>query len=237
VRIGGLKADLPVGFEERLETALKETERLLIDCKKLILRNRIYIDRCRGVGIMTKEEVVSYGFTGPVLRAAGVEYDIRKAHPYLVYDRLDFEVVLGAVGDSLDRYFVRLEEIYESIKIIRQVMKQMPKGPVLVDDPGVALPPKELVYNTIEGMMRHFKLIMEGIKVPKGEAYYYTEGANGELGFYLVSDGGGGPYKCRPRSPGFAIVSSIPRILKGAQIADIIPIYGSLNYIAGEVER
>jgi NADH-quinone oxidoreductase subunit D len=237
VRVGGLRYDLPVGFTDRLEVAIQKTEKLLLDCEKLILRNKIFLDRCHNVGIVTQEDAISYGFTGPCLRSTGVDYDVRKAHPYLVYDRLDFDVVVGSRGDTLDRYLVRLEEIRQSIKIIRQAVRQMPPGPVLLDHPSYTLPPKEMVYNTIEGMMRHFKIIMEGIRVPKGEAYYYTEAANGELGFYIVSDGGGGPYKCRVRSPGFPIISSISQLLQGAMIADIIPIYGSLNYIAGEVER
>jgi NADH-quinone oxidoreductase subunit D len=237
VRIGGVKADLPAGYLERVEQAIKNTERLLIDCEKLVLRNRIFLDRCKGVGILSKEDAVSYGYTGPCLRATGIDYDVRKAHPYLVYDRFDFETAIGTQGDTLDRFLVRMEEIRQSIRIIRQLYKQISRGPILIDDPNIALPPKEAVYNTIEGMMRHFKLIMEGIKVPKGEAYYYTEGANGELGFYVVSDGGGGPYKCRPRSPGFALTSSLGQLLRGGQLADIIPVYGSINYIAGEVER
>jgi NADH-quinone oxidoreductase subunit D len=237
VRVGGLKADLPAGFAEKLEESLRQTERLLGDCEKLILRNRIFLDRCRDVAAISAEEAISYGWTGPCLRASGVDYDVRKAHPYLVYDRFEFEVPVGERGDTLDRYLVRLEELKQSIKILRQAMKQIPAGPVLLDHPNITLPPKELVYNTIEGMMRHFKIVMEGIKVPPGEAYYYTEGANGELGFYIVSDGGGGPYKCRARAPGFPIVSAISRLITGHMIADIIPIYGSLNYIAGEVER
>ena len=237
VRIGGVKADLPAGFLPRVEAALKNTERLLKDCEKLVLRNRIFLDRCKGVGILSKEDAISYGYTGPCLRATGVDYDVRKAHPYLVYDRFDSETAVGTRGDTLDRFLVRMEELRQSMRIIRQVIQQIPRGPVLIDNPSITLPPKEAVYNTIEGMMRHFKLIMEGIKVPKGEAYYYTEGANGELGFYVVSDGGGGPYKCRARSPGFALTSSLSQILRGGQLADIIPVYGSLNYIAGEVER
>lgn len=237
IRIGGLRADLPAGFFGRLEEVIRKTEKLLSDCEKLILRNRIFLDRCRNVGVISKEDAISYGFTGPCLRATGVEYDVRKAHPYLVYNRFDFEVPIGTRGDTLDRYLVRLEEIRQSISILRQAMRQIPSGPVLLDDPTFTLPPKELVYNTIEGMMRHFKMIMEGFKIPKGEAYYYTEGANGELAFYIVSDGGGGPYKCRVRPPGFPIVSALGKILEGAMLADVIPIYGSLNYIAGEVER
>jgi NADH-quinone oxidoreductase subunit D len=237
VRIGGVKADLPAGFLKKIEGALKKTEKLMLDCEKLVLRNRIFLDRCKNVGIISKEDAISYGYTGPCLRATGVDYDVRKAHPYLVYDHFDFETAIGTRGDTLDRFLVRMEELRQSFRIIRQLVKQIPAGPILADDPLVTLPPKEAVYNTIEGMMRHFKLIMEGIKVPKGEAYYYTEGANGELGFYVVSDGGGGPYKCRPRSPGFALTSSLSLLLKGGMIADVIPVYGSLNYIAGEVER
>ena len=177
------------------------------------------------------------GFTGPVLRSTGVAYDIRKDSPYFAYDRVDFEVPVGTNGDNFDRYLVRLEEMKQSISIIRQCLKGLPGGPLNVDDPHIMLPPKELVYNSIEGMINHFKLIFEGIQVPAGEVYSYTEAANGELGFYIVSNGTGKPYKLRVRSPCFYFMGGIDRMIEGGMLSDIIPTFDTINMIGGEVDR
>ncbi len=195
-RVGGVARDLPVDFADRLSPALKYLDSILLDCDKLLSRNRVFIDRMSGVGMMPAAELKSYGVTGPLLRAAGVNYDVRKASPYLVYDRFDFEVPLGERGDNYDRFNVRFREMQQSKRIIEQAMAQLPEGPVEIADPRVVLPPKERVYNSIEGLMNHFKLIMEGIKVPAGEVYQAVEGANGELGFYVISDGSGRPIGC-----------------------------------------
>ncbi len=236
-RIGGLRSDLPDGFEEMLNKALEKTEEVLEEIHGLFDRNRIFIDRTRGVGVISKEDAISYGFTGPLLRATGVAYDVRKAYPYLVYDRLDFEIPVGEYGDTYDRYMVRMLEMEQSIKIIRQALEQLPEGPINVDRRDVVLPPKKEVYTTIEGTINHFKLIFEGMKPPKGEVYFAVEGGNGELGFYLVSDGSERPYKVRVRPPSFIHMAALGELIKGHMIADIIPIFGSINMIGGECDR
>jgi NADH-quinone oxidoreductase subunit D len=171
------------------------------------------------------------------LRASGVDYDVRKAHPYLVYDRFDFVVPLGTNGDNFDRYLVRVEEMRQSERIILQALEQIPPGPIIVDDWRVALPPKPEVYGSIQGAMAHFKLIMEGIKVPPGEVYSYTEGANGELGWFLVSNGSGRPYRCHVRAPGWPMLSALSFLVEGKLLADLIPTFDSINMIGGEVEQ
>ena len=236
-RIGGVARDLPVDFADRLSPTLKYLDSILLDCDKLLSRNRVFIDRMSGVGMMPADQLISYGVTGPLLRAAGVNYDVRKASPYLVYDRFDFEVPLGERGDNYDRFNVRFREIQQSRRIIEQAMAQLPEGPVEIADPRVVLPPKERVYNSIEGLMNHFKLIMEGIKVPAGEVYQAVEGANGELGFYVVSDGSGRPYRVRVRPPCFLAMSALNQMLIGGMIADIIATFGMINMIGGECDR
>lgn len=236
-RVGAVAHDVPEDFAARLDHAFKHLDALLADADKLLSRNRVFIDRMSGVGEFPAEQAISYGLTGPLLRAAGVPYDVRKTSPYLFYDRVDFELPLGEHGDNYDRFNVRLREIHESRKIIQQTMKQMAPGPISVDDPRIVLPPKEKVYNSIEGLMNHFKLIMEGIKVPPGEVYQAVEGANGELGFYVVSDGSGRPYRVRVRPPCFLAMSALNKMLIGRMIADIIPTFGMINMIGGECDR
>jgi len=236
-RPGGLERDVPQGWSEKVLNTLDKVAELRDEIDGLLSRNRIFIDRTRGTGAISREDALDWGFTGPCLRACGVPYDVRKAHPYLVYDRLDFDVPVAEHGDNYDRYAVRIEEMKQSDRIIRQALAQMPAGPVLVGDWRIALPPKPEVYSTIEGVMAHFKLSMEGIQVPAGEAYAYTEGANGELGFYVVSDGSGRPYKCHVRSPGFTILSAISKLIEGGLIADLVPTFDSINMIGGEVEQ
>ncbi len=236
-RVGGVARDLPVDFADRLSPALKYLDSILMDCDKLLSRNRVFIDRMSGVGVMAADQLISYGVTGPLLRAAGVNYDVRKASPYLVYDRFDFEVPLGERGDNYDRFNVRFREMQQSKRIIEQAMAQLPEGPVEIADPRVVLPPKERVYNSIEGLMNHFKLIMEGIKVPAGEVYQAVEGANGELGFYVISDGSGRPYRVRVRPPCFLAMSALNQMLIGGMIADIIATFGMINMVGGECDR
>jgi NADH-quinone oxidoreductase subunit D len=236
-RVGGVTRDLPEGWGEKVLATLDRTAGLRDEIDKLLSRNRIFIDRTRGTGVISREDALDWGFSGPCLRACGVPYDVRKAHPYLVYDQLDFDVPVGSNGDNYDRYAVRIEEMKQSDRIVRQALAKAPAGPVIVGDWRIALPPKDEVYATIEGVMAHFKLIMEGVQVPAGEAYAYTEGANGELGFYVVSDGSGRPYKCHHRAPGFTILSAIPEMIRGGFIADLVPTFDSINMIGGEVEQ
>jgi NADH-quinone oxidoreductase subunit D len=236
-RIGGVATDAPPGWADKVRECMPRVLELTDEIDKLLTRNRIFVDRTRGVGVISGEEALDWGWTGPCLRASGVNYDVRRAHPYLVYDKMDFKVPLGERGDTFDRYVVRIEEIRQSARIVEQGLQQMPPGQIIIDDWRYALPPKKEVYSSIEGVMAHFKLIMEGIKVPKGEAYFQTEGANGELGFHVVSNGQGKPYRVHVRSPGFAILAALPRLIKGHMIADLIPIFDSINMIGGEVEQ
>jgi NADH-quinone oxidoreductase subunit D len=236
-RVGGMTHDLPADFNDRMKASFARLDQVLSDCDKLLSRNRVFIDRMANVGKLSKEEAISYGLTGPLLRAAGVSYDVRKAHPYLVYDRMDFEVPLGDRGDNYDRYNVRFQEMYQSKRIIEQAIAALPEGPVTITDPKVVLPDKEKVYNSIEGLMNHFKLIMEGIHVPAGEVYQAVEGGNGELGFYIVSDGSGRPYRVRVRPPCFLGMGALNKMLIGRMIPDIITTFGMINMIGGECDR
>lgn len=236
-RIGGLNRDMPPTWPELVEKTLKKTEELAGEVDQLLTRNRIFVDRTRGTGIITTQDALDFGFTGPCLRANGVKYDVRKAKPYWVYDKLDFDVPVGVNGDNYDRYLCRVEEIKQSIRMIRQCFRDIPDGPVMIDDWRIALPPKTEVYSTIEGVMAHFKLVMEGVQVPAGEIYSCTEGANGELGWYLRSDGSGRPYKVAVRAPGFHILSGVNKMIEGRMLADLVPTFDTINMIGGEVEQ
>jgi NADH-quinone oxidoreductase subunit D len=286
-RIGGVKADLPEGLEKKVEAALSKTEREIHEVDKLLTRNRIFVDRMRDVGILSKEDAMSYSVTGPVGRASGINYDVRKAFPYFVYDRVDFEVPLGERGDTYDRYLVRMEEMNQSIRIIRQCMRDIPSGPVnaaaglramesfelidraklgqtagllnvrttveptlagsegsfhdsiMTDNKRVVLPEKGDTYENIEGLMNHFKLIMDrhGVCPPQGETYFPVEGANGELGFFVASNGKDRPFRVRVRPPCFFLMAALHKMLEGGMIADIVATFGSINMIAGELDR
>jgi NADH-quinone oxidoreductase subunit D len=286
-RIGGVKGDLPAGLNEKLLPALKNTEKEIEEVNRLLTRNRIFVDRTRNVGILSKEDALSYSITGPMARASGILYDVRKAFPYFAYDRIDFEIPLGERGDNYDRYLVRMEEMRQSIRIVRQCMHDIPGGEINVDfqnpamtsfnlvdqaklghtaglsnvtttveptlegmerpfherimmkDKRVALPNKGDTYGNIEGLMNHFKLIMNshGICPPVGDAYFSVEGANGELGFYVASDGKDRPYRVRVRPPCFFAMAGLHKMLEGGMIADIVATFGSINMIAGELDR
>jgi NADH-quinone oxidoreductase subunit D len=236
-RIGGLARDLPDGWLKRLGEILDEMDTFTGRVHGLVDRNRIFIDRMRNVGVISTADAVSYGFTGPLLRSTGVPRDLRKDTPYLAYAELDFEVPVGIKGDNYDRYYVRMREIDESAHMIRQLMDMLPAGPVCVDDRRCTFPEKPLVYSEIESLINHFKLVMEGPQVPPGEIYSAHEGANGELGFYLVSVGGGVPWKVHCRSPSFVHMGGVHRMLDGYQLADIVPTFGSVNMIGGECDR
>jgi NADH-quinone oxidoreductase subunit D len=186
---------------------------------------------------MTKADAIATGCVGPIARACGVDYDVRRGYPYSVYPEVDFDVPLGTSGDCYDRYLVRIEELKQCIRILRQCLKQIPDGPVMVADPRVALPPKSDTYNTIESMIRHFKHIMDGVRVPAGETYAFLEGGNGELGFFIVSDGTGRPYKAYCRSPSFVHLSTAGQLIHDHYIADVVPIFGMINMIGGECDK
>ncbi|MBT7311118.1 NADH dehydrogenase (quinone) subunit D [bacterium] len=236
-RIGGLSHDLFDGFEDAVEKHLQKMEVAIKEVTGLIARNRIFLDRTVDVGVLTTNEALSHGFTGPCLRATGLDYDVRKHAPYSGYEDYKFDIPIGENGDTRDRIMVRMEEMYQSASIIRQGIKKLTPGPIALDNASISLPPKESVYGSIEGVMNQFKLIIEGIKVPAGEAYGYGEGANGELGFYCVSDGTGQPHRLKVRPPCFPIFSAFDEIIEGLMIADAIAILGSINIIAGELDR
>jgi len=232
-RLGGVMKDLPADMGARVRTAFGHMRGILADCEGLLSRNRIFVDRLMGVGAISAADAVSWGLTGPLLRAAGVAYDVRKAEPYLIYDRMDFEVPTGTRGDNYDRFAVRMAEITQSMRIVEQALATIPDGPIRIDDPRFILPPKQEVYGSIEGLMNHFKLVIEGQKIPPGEVYVATEGGNGELGFYLVSDGSGRPYRVRVRPPSFYAMAALGDMLRGAMVADIITTFGQINMIGG----
>jgi len=287
VRIGGVKADLTPGFADKAFEKIAQVRKVLIEADELLTRNRIFFDRMKDIGNISAQDAIAYGITGPFLRSTGVAYDVRKASPYLIYDKLDFEVPTGTKGDNLDRYFVRMAEMEQSLRMIEQCFQQIPDGAIAGDLTGevmpaaemvdrakmglteglkgdevdldptlqggtkkyhdainadrkdVVLPAKEETYSSIEGLMNHFKLVMygHGIRPPVGEVYFPVEGANGELGFYIVSDGRDNPWRVRVHPPCFPIMGALHKCLIGDMMADLVPTFGSVNMIAGELDR
>ncbi len=236
-RVGGMAQDAPPGwFDEVLQT-VKELRQGVSDIETLLTENKIWIQRTQNVGAISAEQAIEWGYTGPCLRATGVGLDLRKAQPYYGYDQLDFDIPVGSSGDVYERYLVRIEEMKQSCKIVEQVCKNMPSGDYTIRDKGIVLPEKKDVYGNIEGLMNHFMLVINGLRPPVGEVYDATEAANGELGFHLVSDGSGAPYRLKVRPPCFAIYQSFPESITGGLVADVISILGSMNLIAGELDR
>ncbi len=236
-RIGGMAYDAPPGwFDDVLET-VKKIRVGVDELDRLLTNNKIWIQRTQGVGAISAENAIAWGYTGPCLRAAGVSLDLRKAQPYYGYDQLDWDVPIGSTGDVYDRYLVRVAEMRESLKIVEQVCKNIPAGDFTIRDKSIVLPEKKDVYGNIEGLMNHFMLVIKGLRPPAGEIYDATEGGNGELGFYLISDGSGRPYRLHCRPPCFAIYQSFSEQVTGGLVADVISILGSMNLIAGELDR
>jgi len=236
-RVGGLEFDLYDGFEEDLDDVLKDVEKAIEDSLSLVEHNRIFHDRTQDVGVIKADFALDAGITGVNLRATGVPFDLRKDAPYYGYENFDFDVVVGSHGDVYDRIMCRFEEMRQSMKIIRQAMKEMPDGEINVQHPAIFLPSKNDVYGNIEGLMNQFKLTFEGIKVPKGEFYSATEGGNGELGFHITSDGSGTPYKVKCRPPCYYSLGAYARIVEGNMLADAVVTMASMNFIAGEFDR
>lgn len=236
-RVGGLKDDLTPDFEKKMHAAFVEVRRHMDNSDRLLTRNRLFMDRMCNVGVISREDAISFGLTGPMLRASGVDYDVRKAFPYSGYQEFDFEVPLGTKGDNYDRFIVRFEEMRQSMRICEQAIANLPEGPIFVDDPHIILEPKDRVYGSIDGMINHFEMVIFGVKPPVGDIYVPVEGGNGELGFYVVSDGSGKPYKCHVRAPSFVHMGIVKKMLVGASIADIVPIFGMVNMIGGECDR
>ena len=286
-RVGGVSGDLPGDFSSKATSTFKKVREVLVEVDHLLSRNRIFVDRMQGTGLIRRDDAIAYSFTGPVARSVGIDYDVRRDQPYMVYDQLQFDVPLGSSGDNLDRYHVRMEEMQQSLRIAEQALNKMPQGPVQVDSEGkvveaqdlvdrakmgqtrgvrdtlvqlspnleglegpsydgvtakekrAVLPAKRDTCGNIEGLMNHFMLIMEGhgIQPPKGEAYAAVEAANGELGFYVVSDGSDRPYRVRVRPPCFTLMAGLHKMIEGYMMADLIPTFGSINMIAGELDR
>ena len=236
-RIGGLEFDLYDGFEKDLEEVLKTSEKAIEDVLSLIAHNKLFHDRTQDIGVIKADFALANGISGPNLRAAGVAHDLRKDKPYYGYENFDFDLVIGSHGDVYDRMMCRFEESIQSIKIIRQAMKNMPDGAINVYAPNLVLPNKKDVYGNIEGLMNQFKLTFEGTLVPKGEYYSSTEATNGELGFFIVSDGSGRPYKVKCRPPCFYSLAAYSKIVEGTMLADAVVTMASLNFIAGEFDR
>jgi len=237
-RIGGLAVDVPPDFLEKSQRLVDMMPKFINDVEKLVDRNKIFLDRVVGIAPISAEDAINYGFTGPCLRACGVPFDIRKASPYLGYETYDFDIPIAEGGDTYARFLVRMEEMRQSLKILQQAIERgLPEGPVIVDNPYVALPPKSKVYNEMESLIYHFKLIMHGIQPPVGETYFQVEGGNGELGFYVVSDGTKNPYRVRCRPPCFQIYSAFGEMITGQTIPDAVAALGSLNIIAGELDH
>ncbi len=236
-RVGGMAQDAPQGWFEEVLATCKEISKGIDELEILLSGNKIWIQRTQGVGAITAEEAIQWGYTGPLLRATGVAQDLRKSQPYYGYETLDFDIPVGSTGDVYDRYLVRVEEMKQSIRIIQQVAKNVPGGDYTIRDKDIVLPEKKDVYGNIEGLMNHFMLVIKGLRPPVGEIYDATEGANGELGFYLVSDGSAQPYRLKVRPPCFPIYQSFSKQITGGLLADVISILGSMNVIAGELDR
>jgi NADH-quinone oxidoreductase subunit D len=236
-RVGGMLADVPPGWLDGVREFTDTFPSTLAETDRLLTQNSIWIGRTQGVGVMNAEDAINRGLCGPNLRASGVPYDVRKDNPYLDYETYDFDVPVGEYGDTYDRYLVRMEEMRQSIRILEQALERVPEGPINVTDPRVILPPKSEVMNSIDGMINHFKLVMEGVKVPAGEAWYSIESSKGELGFYLVADGGPKPVRCRYRGPSFMNMSNLPALVEGELIADLIAVNASIDIVLGEIDR
>jgi NADH-quinone oxidoreductase subunit D len=236
-RIGGLARDLPPGWTDQCRQFLREVVVAIEEVERLLTRNRIWVDRTRDVGVIARDLAIAYALTGPNLRGSGVDYDVRKARPYLVYDRLEFAVPVGSVGDCYDRYLVRMEEMRQSVRLVRQCLDQLPDGPTNVNDGKVVLPPKDRVLSRMEELIHQFMLVTEGIQAPPGEVYFGAENPKGELGFYIDSRGGGTPYRLKIRAPSFVNLSVLPRLLPGHQISDVVSILGSFDFVMGECDR
>jgi NADH-quinone oxidoreductase subunit D len=236
-RIGGVRNNLPRDFIDKCREFMDQFPKRLEEYDTLIRGNRIWIKRTKGIGVFTAEEAVNYGLTGGSLRGSGVDYDLRKVEPYAAYDKVEFDVPLGAAGDVYDRYLVRLEEMRQSRRIIQQCLDMMPKGPFMTEDPRYGVPEKALVMQNMAALAHQFVLMSKWVPMPKGEAYVATEGPKGELGFFVVSDGGGRPYRIKIRAPSFVNLSAIPKMVAGRMMADVVACIGTIDIVLGECDR
>jgi NADH-quinone oxidoreductase subunit D len=236
-RVGGLAADIPDGWMTDLRHFTKEFPKTVDEIDKMLTKNGIWVGRTIGLGVMTPEEATNWGLSGPMLRASGVAYDVRKDFPYYDYETYDFDVPVGTNGDVYDRYLVRMEEMRQSVRILEQTLKRLPDGPVNIDDHRVILPPKSKATSDMESMIHHFKQVMEGPRPPIGESYVVVESPKGEKGYYMVSDGSSKPVRWRIRPPSFVNLSAIPRMVEGHLLSDVIAINASIDIVMGEIDR
>jgi NADH-quinone oxidoreductase subunit D len=236
-RVGGLAADVPAGWVDGLKGFVRTFPDTVDEIDKMLTRNAIWVGRTVGLGVMTPEEAVNYGLSGPMLRASGVAYDVRKDFPYYDYETYDFDVPVGTNGDVYDRFLVRMEEMRQSVRILEQAIARLPEGPINVDDPRVILPHKHKATSEMESMIHHFKLVMEGPRPPIGEAYVAQESPKGEKGYYMVSDGTSKPVRWRIRPPSFVNLSAIPKMVEGHLLSDVIAINASIDIVMGEIDR
>jgi len=236
-RVGGLPLDLPENFEEVVRNFLKIFPKTLGEVENLLTRNRIWIERTKGVAVISAQDAVDLGLTGPALRGSGVPYDVRKATPYLGYENYDFEVPVATEGDAYSRYLCRIEEMHQSLKIIEQGIDNLCDGPYIADLPDIVLPEKELTYTRMESLIRHFVIVYEGFKPPAGEIQQAVENPKGELSYYLISDGSGKPYRMRVRGPSFVNMQALSQMIEGSLVADVIAAIGSLDIVLGEIDR
>ena len=236
-RIGGLARDLPPGWVEQCRKFCDEVLVNIDETETLLTRNRIFVDRTQGIGVIPKADAIDYGLSGPNLRGSGMEHDLRKAQPYLVYDQMEFDVPVGSMGDCYDRYLLRIEEMRQSVRILRQCLNKLPSGPVNVSDTKIVLPPKDRVLTRMEELIHHFINVTQGVNAPPGEVYFGHENPKGELGFYIHSKGGGTPHRLKIRSPSFVNLSILPRLLPGHMVSDVVAILGSFDFVMGECDR
>ena len=236
-RVGGLMADLPEGFDRAVQQILREFPHRFDEYEDLLTRNPLWIQRCKGIGVIKAEEAIAWGLSGPNLRACGVPWDLRKSNPYSGYERFDFEIALGQAGDAYERYLVRIFEMRQSLKIVERALKEMPGGPVNIDNPKIVPPPKRVVRQSMEALIHHFLLYSHGFNVPPGEAYVPVEGPKGEVGFYVVTDGTNKPWRVKLRPPSFVNIQALPRLIEGHMVADAVAIIGSVDFVMGEADR
>ncbi len=236
-RIGGLYYDIPPDFDARVREILKVMPKRIDEYEDLLTHNRIWVQRTKGVGVISAQDAIDWGLTGGSLRGSGVYWDIRKSNPYSSYEKFDFEVPLGKNGDVYDRYLVRVQEMRQSLRIVEQALNSIPSGDYLARIPGITLPPKEAVLNEMESLIYQFKLVVHGFKPPIGEVYQAIESPRGELGYYIVSNGTDKPYRVKMRTPSFVNLSALPKMAEGGLVADIVAIIGSIDIVLGEVDR
>lgn len=236
-RIGGLAQDVPDGFEAKVREVVDTFPDKINEYEKLLTKNRIWINRTKGVGVISAEDAIDWGVSGPILRSTGVKWDIRKSNPYSGYDKFEFDIPTRTNGDVYDRYLVRMEEMRQSLRIVKQALDGIPQGDFVIRVPGVVLPPKEQVVSNIESLIYHFKLVVEGFCPPVGEVYHSIESPKGEIGYYIVSDGTQKPYRVKVRPPCFVNLSALPKMIEGRLIADVVAVIGSIDIVLGEIDR